>query len=233
VVPIAQAAFEQLSMTTLSTDILDSNCKFNIKAIYYSNVLRNSGLPRLNKTDLITPYSIKLCWPIELYLDLVLYLRAINNNERAIDGYAPMAVTIRDLFAQTKTFTLWVARDHLITMPAELPTAPVITMYTVPMDLEALRTDILVALWEDSARWECGRKWLDGKPCGYGGSGQFQKKLPFKAVRNEGFGKRGDLADSRAPSGLGTLSIGQKGGDRVCKCGVYGCKRGSLCIGNI
>jgi hypothetical protein len=69
-------------MTTFGNDILGFNRDFNIKVVYYNNILRNAGRRGLTKKELVTTSSIKLCGPAQLDLDLVLHLRASNNAEQ-------------------------------------------------------------------------------------------------------------------------------------------------------
>jgi hypothetical protein len=162
-------------MTTFGNDILGFNRDFNVKAVYYNNILRNAGLPGLTKKGLVTTYSIKLCGPAKLYLDLVLRLRASNNAEQVIDSRTPTAYTIREGFAEIESFALQAAGDHLITMPVGLPTASAVATDTVPIDLDMLLTEILATLYEGSAGRERGKGRMEGKCWGCRGSGHFRQ----------------------------------------------------------
>lgn len=186
-VPMAQAAYESLSMSTFGNDILAFNREFNVLAVHFNNVLLDAGCPGLNAGNLVMSYSIKLRGPVKLHLDAVMRLRASTNRERELDGRPAIPFSIKDAFAETESFALQQAGDVASFVPAPLPAAPAATSSTTPMELDSLRTEILAVVRQEVGRGRGrGRGRGDGKCWGCGGSGHLRRDCPSgKASKSE------------------------------------------------
>jgi hypothetical protein len=196
---MAQSAFEQLTMASFGTDVLTFNREFNLRSVHFDSVLRDAGRSGLNETDLVTTYLIKLRRPVKFHLDSVLRLRASYNNERVIDGRQPIAFTIREALAETESFALQQVGDLGYVPPASIPTAPAVAAdsATVPMDLDAMREEIL-ALRANLANQSKGttgkgrtRERGNGKCWRCGESRHYRRNCPGKRGDKEREGKEG------------------------------------------
>jgi hypothetical protein len=184
-VPMAQAAYESLSMAAFGNDILAFNREFNVLAVHFNNVLLDAGCPGLQARELVMSYSIKLRGPVKLHLDAVMRLRASTNRERELDQRPPIPFTIKDAFAETESFALQQAGDLSAFAPAPLPAAPTSTSTTIPMEIDSLRSEILAVVRQEVGRGR-GRGRGDGKCWGCGGTGHLRRDCPSaKAAKEE------------------------------------------------